>query len=228
MKRVSILILAVLLVCSMAFSVSAAQSAFTKITVSAAYPIVTNAPDDPGKKPAGFVDGYGIGNTAKDDVAAFTDLDFGDTGASTATMGFAFGTEGGSSTLLMYLDDLNSTPIATFVTTYSGGWGTANIKDYTQNVKIPKGKHTVYVKWTNATGSLHTLVFGAGTATAAATTAAPAASTTTKAAAPAASTATKTTTASTTAPKAADMGMVTSIFALAMSGAAVFGLKKKH
>lgn len=230
MKRVSLVILAVLLVCSFAFTASAA-SAFTKITVNKDVPIVHNAPDDPGKQPAQFIAPYGIGYTAKDDYVEFKDLDFGTTGASTATIGFAFGTEGGSSTLLMYLDDINSKPIATFKTGFSGGWDDKSIKDYPQPVSIPAGKHTVFVKWTDATGSLHTINFTPGTGAAAATTTTtPAATTTTPAttAKPATVTAKPAAASTSTAPKAADMGMVTSLFALAMSGAAIVGLKKKR
>ena len=197
MKKVSFSIMAVLLIALMAFNVCAATNAFEKITVSPDYPKVI---DNTEGREAGFVENFGIGNTDPGDVAEFTDLDFGKNGAKSATIGFAFGNEGSSSLIEMYVDSLDSKPAATFDCGYTGGWDTASIQDFTADVSIPAGVHTIYFKWTNATGSLHNVVF----------TQADAAVTTP------------------TAPQAADMGLTVSLVGIALAGTAVYCLKKRH
>ena len=212
MKKMTAFLLAALLICMMASSVSAAVSAFERITVTADYPVVIDADNAEGRggtTPASYVEDFGIGNTWIDDVAEFKDVDFGSKGASKATINMSFGLEDQSTTIEMYIDSLDSKPVATYECGYTGGWNTASGKDFTADVQIPSGTHTVYVKWVNETGSLFGIEFEESATAIGGTT------DTNKP-------------ADTTAPAAADMGLIAGIAGVVVAGAAMVALKKRH
>lgn len=163
-----------LCVCA-SISVSAATSAFAgEIKTSP----TTECHDAGGEKQMGWAEDtakgecFGIGNTEPGDYVVFRSIDFGTTGASKATIRFAFLVTEYSPlpcTMELYIDSVTGTPAASFEIEDTGHWIEDAAMNFSSNCKIAGGVHDVYVKWKNNTGSLFGVSFtkasGSNTAT---------------------------------------------------------------
>lgn len=215
MKRLSVLALCLLLAVLMVVPASAA-SAFSNITVTKDTQMIDSGEGTAGKN-IGFVDGYGVGNSQKNDVVVFPDVDFGTLGAKDMTIYFSYGAAAGSpdTTCAAYIDDYKTgKPICSFTIAPTGGWKTEFAKEFKQNCTVASGKHTVYVVFTNnQSGSFAWIKF---------TQADPKVETTTKAAATTAKAA-----AASTAKAAQTPDLIVVPAVLAVASVATFAVSRK-
>ena len=214
MKKILVFMLASMYcACAFSFNAAAGCDAFEQTWVTVDYPEVIDNPST--QKAASYVEGFGIGNTFEGDVVRFDDVDFSTEGANIAILGFACGKET-QSLIELYVDSVDTSPVATFTLEYTGGWDSQSVKPFEQPVNIAAGKHTVYIKWINDTGSLHYIKFAsqenALNKNLQNSSQDEFSLTPDK--------------AQTESPQTSDMGVVYSLFAMAMSGAAAFVLRK--
>lgn len=156
MKKV-FMILIVLILLTVAIS---AANPFNKIEVSPDTKLIDYTEDQGNNgQPIQYVEDYGIGYTWINDYAYFENLDFGANGADKATIGFTYGNDTPDCIIELYLDAPDGTLLGTYTIGNTGGFSSEFIKDFTIDVEIPSGVHTVYVKWTNDTGSLFYIQF---------------------------------------------------------------------
>lgn len=157
MKKITVIILAIMM---LTIAVNAADP-FTKIVTSPDTKLI-DATEDQGANnhPIEYVENYGIGYTWIGDFAYFEDLDFGPNGADKMTIGYTYGTDDPKECILeVYLDSTTGTKIGTYYISNVGGYSEEFKQDFTIDVDIPGGIHTVYIKWTNTTGSLFHVQF---------------------------------------------------------------------
>ena len=170
MKKVlsvlSAMIVAISLCASIGLSASAATNAFSgEIATSPS----TEFKDAGGEKEGGwFVDdekgeNFGIGNTEPGDYVVFRDVDFGTTGASKVTLRISFMVTDYSqvpATFGVYVDSIDSKPVATIAVNEDlGHWIEEASMNFTADCNIKAGKHDVFVKWEDNTGSLFGISF---------------------------------------------------------------------
>jgi len=180
MKKILVIVVVLAVVISMSgIPALAATSPFQRIMTDENTIIIQSTTHEHSSGlPAHWEVPYGIGYTSPGTICEFPDLDFGANGASQFTVGIGFsGTD--SAAIEIMIDDPASAPVGRVDITDTGGWDDQNQKDFTADVSIPGGVHTVYVKWSeqaDASGSLYSVLFTeaaapATTATVAATTA---------------------------------------------------------
>jgi len=112
-----------------------------------------------------FLDPYGIGYGHERGVVYIENLDFGANGANKVTVQLTNTTEpfGG---LGIYIDanpikDANAKPLAVIKDVLTDGYEDVNALDYTVDINIPGGVHTVYFMYLGPNvGSLFSVVFG--------------------------------------------------------------------
>ena len=225
MKKLAVLIMAAMLICGLAFSVSATYDAFAKVEVT---PDVTLIDDDTTQdqggsgQPIQYVDGYGVGYSSTNDIVYFEGVDFGDNGAKAMTIFFSYGNDDDSKTTLnVYIDDYKSgTPVCSYEIGFTGGWESTKAQEFTADCTIPGGVHTVYIQFTNEKSGSFTYISFAK-ADAPAVTAAPE----TEAAVPAETDASAVVT---TAAQTADFGIISGVIALAAASLAIIVSKKRR
>lgn len=157
MKKVAIIILTIMM---LTIAVNAADP-FTKIVTSPDTKLIDSTADQgTNNHPIEYVENYGIGYTWIGDIAYFENLDFGANGADKMTIGYTYGTDDPKECILeVYLDSPTGTKIGTYYISNVGGYSEEFKQDFTIDVNIPGGIHTVYIKWTNTTGSLFHVQF---------------------------------------------------------------------
>lgn len=110
-------------------------------------------------QPIGWFGDCAVGCTYIDDMVLFPDLEFGDEGA--VQVGVSY-TNGDSTPrhLAVILDDPKSEPVAIIEGTTTNGWDVKAAKDFFADFKAPvTGKHSVYIKWVDGSGSLYGIQF---------------------------------------------------------------------
>lgn len=153
-------ILAIFIVFMLLTVTVSAANPFNKIEVSPDTKLIDYTEDQGNNgQPVQYVEDYGIGYTWINDYAYFDDLDFGINGADKATIGFTYGNDTPECIIELYLDAPDGTLLGTYTIGNTGGFSSEFIEDFTIDVDIPSGIHTVYVKWTNDTGSLFYIQF---------------------------------------------------------------------
>ena len=207
MKKISLVLLTLVLLCTLVAPTFAAKTAFENVVLSPDTNEFGYIPNTDGlirkDNVIKYVEGYGCGFGTKGDSVQFKNLDFGANGADKMTISFSYG-DPNTSTLAVYLDSLNSAPIATFAITSTGGWDIPFAKEFTTAVKVPGGVHDIYVQFTNEeSGSFSYIRFNEAKA--------PVTAAGTAAAAP-----------------TADMGLIVSLAAVATSAAGFVALGKKR
>ncbi|MCL2519136.1 MAG: hypothetical protein FWF15_11285 [Oscillospiraceae bacterium] len=112
-----------------------------------------------------FLDPYGIGYGHKFSTIYIENLDFGANGADKVTVLLTNAATEDVGSLNVYLDvnpikDKNAQPIATTVCGTTDGFEKDYAKDFTMDVNIPGGTHTVYFMFTsNVVGSFFGVEF---------------------------------------------------------------------
>ena len=221
MKKLTFVLIALVMTIGLAVNSFAATSAFTKIDVTADTPYIDDdTTQDLGGsgQPIQYVEGYGCGYSSMNDIIYFEDIDFGANGAKSLSMKFGYGKETGeTTTLAVMIDDPKSAPVGTFDIGFTGGWGIDTAGEVSTDVVIPVGVHTVYIQFTNEhSGSVSSIIFTEADpapveeTTAPAETAAPDAPATT-----------------TPAPQTMDLGIITGVIALASASVAIVSKKRK-
>lgn len=154
MKKLTVLLLSILLLLTVTIPASAKYDAFKNIEVT---PDVTLIDDDTTQQQGGsgnpiqYVEGYGVGYSSLNDIVYFSDVDFGANGAKQMTIFFSYGNDDDSTTTLdVYIDDYqNTSPVCSFEIGFTGGWESTYAQEITADCQIPGGVHTVYVQFTN-------------------------------------------------------------------------------
>ncbi|MBQ8509551.1 MAG: carbohydrate-binding protein [Clostridia bacterium] len=112
-----------------------------------------------GSNPIKWVDNHGCGYSYQDDMIVYSNVDFGSKGAKKVTISYANGGDA-AATLGIFIDDPLGEPAATISAGSTGGWTLDKAKDFTADIEVPNGKHTVIVKWlTTVSGSFTTVKF---------------------------------------------------------------------
>ena len=139
------------------------KDAFTNIVLNdnpSEFGYITNDSENRNGKNISYMEAYGCGNGAMGDAVQFKNIDFGDWGAKSMVISFAYGGER-TTTIDIKLDSLDSEPIATYAITNTGGWDKTKAKEFTTNVDIPGGIHDVFVQFTNEeSGAFSYIRFG--------------------------------------------------------------------
>ena len=138
---------------SLALSVSAkGENAFENVMITAD----TKIYDAPGTdNPIAYMEAYGVGYSSKGDQVWFEDLDFGENGADKITINFSYGAEGSSTNLAFFIDNTDGEPAAKINIGYTGGWESTYAKEFTTDIEVPAGKHTIIVEFLDETGSFN-------------------------------------------------------------------------
>jgi hypothetical protein len=160
MKKLLALSLAVLMILAMAIP-AAAGSAFDKETFR-----VTDKKTlmwdnsaynggGAGGNPFCYAGNYGTGRNSYGDVAGYDDVDFGANGASKVTVNFGYHKQDPAAdeptTFAIYVDNIFGKPVANFSVAAGTTKGSeiVNHKEFTADVQVPGGKHSVYFVATN-------------------------------------------------------------------------------
>ncbi|MBQ8578767.1 MAG: carbohydrate-binding protein [Clostridia bacterium] len=158
MKKYATLLLAVVMVFSLAISASASSGLYEEMPESYIVLPIEDAEliDDDTTQDLGgngtfisIVDGYGCGNSSLNDCVVFHDIDFGENGADQINVLFGFGKDEGSETTLSIALDDEENLIGEFSIGYTGGWDIDNALWASTPVTIPSGVHTIYLRFTN-------------------------------------------------------------------------------
>jgi hypothetical protein len=160
MKKVfALLLVFILLISTIAMSASA-LSAYTKIEMTKDTKVIDDAKDQgANNQPIGWFGDCAIGCTWIGDMVELDDIDFGSVGASAITINFTNG-DPQVSKIGLIIDDPKSEPVAIIECTQTAGWDKTKAKDFTAKIEKPiTGKHTVYIKWINRSGSLFAVTF---------------------------------------------------------------------
>lgn len=153
MKKSLLVLMSLVLMLSLALSVSAkGENAFENVMITADTKIV----DVPGTdNPIAYMEAYGVGYSAKGDQVWFEDLDFGENGADKITINFSFGANDNSTNIAFFVDSTDGEPAAKLNIGYTGGWESTYAKEFTTDIEVPAGKHTIIVEFLDETGSFN-------------------------------------------------------------------------
>ena len=153
MKKSLLVLMSLVLMLSLALSVSAkGENAFENVMITAD----TKIYDAPGTdNPIAYMEAYGVGYSSKGDQVWFEDLDFGANGADKITINFSYGTEGNSTNIAFFVDSTDGEPAAKLNIGYTGGWESTYAKEFTTDIEVPAGKHTIIVEFLDETGSFN-------------------------------------------------------------------------
>ena len=153
MKKSLLVLMSLVLMLSLALSVSAkGENAFENVMITADTKIV----DVPGTdNPIAYMEAYGVGYSAKGDQVWFEDLDFGANGADKITINFSFGANDKSTNIAFFVDSTDGEPAAKLNIGYTGGWESTYAKEFTTDIEVPAGKHTIIVEFLDETGSFN-------------------------------------------------------------------------
>ena len=162
MKKFALIALSLLLVCTLAFSVSAKENAFEDIVVREDTEFIDDEADQgTNGVPIGYYEGHGVGCSWIGDYVVFRDVDFGENGAKQFMIFWAMGddrNEGGTN-LQVYIDNQNGTPAADFTAPQTSGWDMNNAEWVTVDCAVEGGVHDVFVKFVDGTGSFDRIKF---------------------------------------------------------------------
>ena len=149
MKKSLLVLMSLVLMLSLALSVSAkGENAFENVMITAD----TKIYDAPGTdNPIAYMEAYGVGYSSKGDQVWFEDLDFGENGADKITINFSYGAEGSSTNLAFFIDNTDGEPAAKI----NIGWESTYAKEFTTDIEVPAGKHTIIVEFLDETGSFN-------------------------------------------------------------------------
>lgn len=204
MKKIVVALLTLVLLCTLVAPTFAAdpKNAFENVVMNGNEDEFGYLTNDSGRlrngKNISYMEAYGCGNGAMGDAVQFKNVDFGKNGAKEMVLSFSYGGEK-TSTVAVMIDKLDSTPVATYAITNTGGWDKTKAKEFSTAVKIPGGVHDVFVQFTNEeSGSFSYIRF-------------------TEADAPVAG----------AAPATADMGVIASVAAIATAAAGFVALKRR-
>lgn len=153
MKKSLLVLMSLVLMLSLALSVSAkGENAFENVMITAD----TKIYDAPGTdNPIAYMEAYGVGYSSKGDQVWFEDLDFGENGADKITINFSYGADGGSTNIAFFVDSTDGEPAAKLNIGYTGGWESTYAKEFTTDIEVPAGKHTIIVEFLDETGSFN-------------------------------------------------------------------------
>ncbi|MBE6724765.1 MAG: carbohydrate-binding protein, partial [Ruminococcaceae bacterium] len=162
MKRILTLALAFFMLFALTVIVSAAESAFEEVWVTAEQEFY----DDPETlelgghgQPIQYVDGYGVGYSSLNDQVIYRDIDFGANGADKMLINFSNGGEK-DTTLAIYIDEKSGDPDATFSIPNTGGWEAVWAEDFESAIDVKGGVHDVIIEFTNDnSGSFYYIKF---------------------------------------------------------------------
>ena len=209
MKKLALVLLTFVLVCTLVAPAFAARSAFSKVELNNNDAETKYIPNAEGRARMDnviqYMEAYGCGYGTKGDMVEFVGLDFGSKGADKMTLSFSYN-DVNTSTLAVHIDDPKASPVATFAVTDTGGWDIAHAKEFTTDVKIAGGVHDIYIEFTNEeSGSFSYCYFNEAAEAIGASQA-----------------------STSTATATADMGVIASIAAIMTSAAGFVALNKKH
>lgn len=153
MKKSLLVLMSLVLMLSLALSVSAkGENAFENVMITAD----TKIYDAPGTdNPIAYMEAYGVGYSSKGDQVWFEDLDFGANGADKITINFSFGANDKSTNIAFFVDSTDGEPAAKLNIGYTGGWESTYAKEFTTDIEVPAGKHTIIVEFLDETGSFN-------------------------------------------------------------------------
>lgn len=153
MKKSLLVLMSLVLMLSLALSVSAkGENAFENVMITAD----TKIYDAPGTdNPIAYMEAYGVGYSSKGDQVWFEDLDFGKNGADKITINFSFGANDKSTNIAFFVDSTDGEPAAKLNIGYTGGWESTYAKEFTTDIEVPAGKHTIIVEFLDETGSFN-------------------------------------------------------------------------
>lgn len=153
MKKSLLVLMSLVLMLSLALSVSAkGENAFENVMITAD----TKIYDAPGTdNPIAYMEAYGVGYSSKGDQVWFEDLDFGANGADKITINFSFGANDKSTNIAFFVDSTDGEPAAKLNIGYTGGWDSTYAKEFTTDIEVPAGKHTIIVEFLDETGSFN-------------------------------------------------------------------------
>lgn len=153
MKKSLLVLMSLVLMLSLALSVSAkGENAFENVMITADTKIV----DVPGTdNPIAYMEAYGVGYSSKGDQVWFENLDFGENGADKITINFSYGADGSSTNIAFFVDSTDGEPAAKLNIGYTGGWESTYAKEFTTDIEVPAGKHTIIVEFLDETGSFN-------------------------------------------------------------------------
>ncbi len=158
MKKYTTLLMAIVMILTLAVSVSAATTMFDEAPEAYLTLPIEDCEfiDDDTTQDLGgngtfisIVDGYGCGNSSQNDCVVFRDVDFGANGAKAINLLFGFGLDDGSVTTLSVAVDSEDNVVGNFEIGFTGGWEIANASWVQTEAAIPAGVHTVYIRFTN-------------------------------------------------------------------------------
>lgn len=216
MKKFAVIFFAAVLVLTFSIPVLAGRTAFENVWMKEYDEDVIYIPNETvvrmGQK-IHWMKYYGCGYGTIGDMVEFVGLDFGENGATKVYLPVSYGGDA-TTTFDLFIDDPSNKPACSFSTTSTGGFTNIAAKELVADVKVPAGKHDIYVKFTNEeSGSFEYIRFDQATEPVVAVegtvgTKKPAADTK-------------------KSPEAADMGMIAGIAAIVTSCAGFVALKKK-
>jgi hypothetical protein len=95
---------------------------------------------------------YGCEYSSTDDMVVFPNCSFGTKGAKAVTINISYGNTD-TTAIGIFIDNPLGNPAATFKISNTGGWTKDKAKEFTTDVKVPAGNHTVFVRFMDNTGS---------------------------------------------------------------------------
>jgi hypothetical protein len=104
---------------------------------------------------------YGCGYSSTDDMVVFPNCNFGTKGAKAVTINFSYANND-YTTIGIFIDNPLGEPSATFKITNTGGWTKDKAKEFTTDINVPAGNHTVFVRFMDNTGSFTHVRFTEG------------------------------------------------------------------
>lgn len=104
---------------------------------------------------------YGCGYSSTDDMVVFPNCNFGTKGAKAVTINFSYANDD-TTKIAIFIDNPLGTPAATFDIGNTGGWTKDKAKEFTKDIKVPAGNHTVFVRFMDKSGSFTHVKFTEG------------------------------------------------------------------